>query len=225
LALGAVDAHLIRREAALIQLLDPPFDQSSLNPGYIKGYAPGVRENGGQHTSAAVWAAMAFATLSNPNRASELLSMINPVNHARTPQSVATYKTEPYAVAAGIYALPPHTGRGGSTWYTGSAGWMYRLIVESLLGLRLRADTLRFAPCLPADWPRVEVIYRYRETVYRIAIVQTPSADAGIIVMVDGVRQPDRTVPLVNDHKVHTVEVTASSSHGSGGSEQVSGLA
>ena len=224
LALDAVDAHLVRREAALIQLLDPPFDRSSLNPGYIKGYVPGVRENGGQYTHAAVWAAMAFATLGDRSRASELLSMINPVNHACTPESVATYKTEPYAVAADIYALAPHTGRGGWTWYTGSAGWMYRLIVESLLGLRLHADTLGFAPCLPADWPRVGVNYRYRETIYRIAIVQTLDVDDGTVVMVDGVAQPDHTVPLVNDRKEHTVEVTVTGSHASGRAEQVTSL-
>ena len=215
LAMDAVDMHLVRREAALIQLLDPPFDQSLLNPGYIKGYVPGVRENGGQYTHAAVWAAMAFAALGDPNRTSELLSMINPVNHARTPESVATYKTEPYVVAADVYALSPHMGRGGWTWYTGSAGWMYRLIVESLLGLTRHADTLHFAPCLPADWPRVDVNYCYRETVYRIAIVQTPGAVTGTVVTVDGAGRPDRTVPLVDDRGEHIIEVIVSRGQGS----------
>ena len=152
MAMDAVDQRLVRRDHALVQLLDPPFDKSDLNPGYIKGYVPGVRENGGQYTHAAIWAAMAFAALGDSRRAWELLAMINPVNQRRSPEGIATYKVEPYVVAADVYALPPHTGRGGWTWYTGSAGWMYRLIVESLLGLRLEVDKLRFAPCLPADW-------------------------------------------------------------------------
>jgi len=118
---------------ALIQLLDPPFDKSDLNPGYIKGYVPGVRENGGQYTHAAIWAAMAFAALGDGERAWDLLALINPLNHARSPEAIAIYKVEPYVVAADVYALSPHTGRGGWTWYTGSAGWMYRLFVESLL--------------------------------------------------------------------------------------------
>jgi cellobiose phosphorylase len=116
--------------------LDPPFDKSALNPGYIKGYVPGVRENGGQYTHGALWATMAFAALGDRERAWELFRMINPVNHAQSPGDINRYKVEPYVVAADVYAVPPHTGRGGWTWYTGSAGWMYRLIVESLLGLR-----------------------------------------------------------------------------------------
>src|SRR3989344_5033086 len=177
LAMEAVDQRLVRRDHALIQLLDPPFDKSPLNPGYIKGYVPGVRENGGQYTHAAIWAAMAFARLGDRRRAWELLAMINPVNHGRTPEGVATYKVEPYVAAADVYALTPHTGRGGWTWYTGSAGWMYRLIVESLLGLRLEVDKLYFAPCLPADWKTFKMHYRYRETVYYIVVSQTRAAD------------------------------------------------
>ncbi|MBP2672184.1 MAG: glycosyltransferase, partial [candidate division NC10 bacterium] len=152
LAMGAVDDRLVRRNDALIQLLDPPFNTSELNPGYIRGYVPGVRENGGQYTHGAIWAAMAFAAMGDNRRAWELMAMLNPVRHANSPEGMATYKVEPYVVAADIYALAPHTGRGGWTWYTGSAGWMYRLIVESLLGLTLDAGRLRFAPCLPADW-------------------------------------------------------------------------
>ena len=177
MAMDAVDRRLVRRDHALIQLLDPPFDKSNLNPGYIKGYVPGVRENGGQYTHAAIWAAMAFAALGDRLRAWELLAMINPVNHARSPEEIATYKVEPYVVAADVYALSPHTGRGGWTWYTGSAGWMYRLIVESLLGLRLEVDKLRVAPCLPADWKEFTFHYRYRETLYHISILQVSSRE------------------------------------------------
>ncbi len=207
IAMEAVDKRLVNREYGLIQLLDPPFDKSALNPGYIKGYVPGVRENGGQYTHAAIWAAMAFARLGDNRRAWELFNMINPVNHSRSTEEAATYKVEPYVVSADVYAAPPHTGRGGWTWYTGSAGWMYRLIVESLLGLRLEVDKLRFTPCLPADWDGFKIHYRYRETVYHIAVLQTRTGNDEMGVTVDGVEQDDKTVPLVDDHREHSVEV------------------
>ena len=206
-AMAALDARLVRRDQGLIQLLDPPFDTSPLNPGYIKGYVPGVRENGGQYTHAAIWAAMAFAALGDRQRAWELFAMINPVNHARSPEAVAIYKVEPYVVAADVYAVAPHTGRGGWTWYTGSAGWLYRLIVESLLGLRLEVDTLHFAPCLPEDWRGFKLRYRYRETTYVIAVTQTAGATGEMRVTVDGVDQPDPVIPLVDDRREHRVEV------------------
>jgi cyclic beta-1,2-glucan synthetase len=211
IAMNAVDARLIRREEMLIQLLDPPFDKSTLDPGYIKGYVPGVRENGGQYTHAAVWSAMAFAALGNTREAWEILAMINPVNHGSSPQAIARYKTEPYVVAADVYALSPHTGRGGWSWYTGSAGWMYRLIVESLLGLRLEVDKLYFEPKLPSTWNGFKVYYRFRETVYHIVILRVPDASAETTVMVDGVVQPGMYIPLIDDHKEHSAEVKSSS--------------
>jgi cyclic beta-1,2-glucan synthetase len=204
LAMEAVDRRLVRRDHGLIQVLDPPFDKSTLNPGYIKGYVPGVRENGGQYTHAAIWVAMAFAALGDSRRAWELLTIMNPVNHGGSPEGMATYKVEPYVVAADVYALAPHVGRGGWTWYTGSAGWMYRLIVESLLGLRLEVDKLRLAPCLPADWRGFKVHYRYRETVYHIAVI---AGQEEMKVTVDGVERQDRAIPLVDDHQEHAVEV------------------
>jgi cellobiose phosphorylase len=206
-AMAALDEHLVRREHGLIQLLDPPFDTSSLNPGYIKGYVPGVRENGGQYTHAAIWAAMAFARLGDNRAAWELFTLINPVNHGRSAEETATYKVEPYVVAADVYAVAPHTGRGGWTWYTGSAAWMYRLIVESLLGLNLEVDKLRFTPCLPADWEGFKMHYRFRETVYHIEVVQTPAGKEDMRVTVDGIAQPDKTIPLVDDHREHWAEV------------------
>ena len=211
-AMQAVDDHLVRREHALIQLLDPPFDQSDLDPGYIKGYVPGVRENGGQYTHGAIWTAMAFAALGDSKRAWGLTAMINPVNHATSAAAIATYKVEPYVMAADVYAVAPHTGRGGWTWYTGSAGWMYRLVVESLLGLRLEADRLHIAPCLPAHWDGFKLHYRFRETVYHITVAQTRSdADAmcGIMnVSVDGVAQDDQAIVLLDDGREHTVEIS-----------------
>ena len=211
MAMEAVDKRLVRRDHSLIRLLDPPFDKSNLNPGYIKGYVPGVRENGGQYTHAAIWTAMAFAALGDSRRAWEMLAIINPVGHGKTPEGIETYKVEPYVVAADVYAVSPHIGHGGWTWYTGSAGWMYRLIVESLLGLRLEVDKLRLEPCLPADWDTYTVHYRYRETLYHITVRQTPVANNKMIgetsVTIDGVERHDKAVPLVNDRQEHSVEV------------------
>lgn len=208
IAMEALNQHLVRRESRLIQLLDPPFDTTALDPGYIKGYVPGVRENGGQYTHAAIWAIMAFARLGDNQRAWELFTLINPVNHARSAEEIATYKVEPYVVAADVYAVPPHTGRGGWTWYTGSAAWMYRLMLESLLGLSLEVDKLRFTPCLPPDWVEFKIHYRYRETVYHITVSQTPTPDGAMHVIVDGDAQSDNTIPLVDDHREHWAEVT-----------------
>jgi cellobiose phosphorylase len=206
----AVYRRLVRRDDALIQLLDPPFDKSALNPGYIKGYVPGVRENGGQYTHGALWATMAFAALGDRERAWELFGMINPVNHARSPEDINRYKVEPYVVAADVYAVSPHTGRGGWTWYTGSAGWMYRLIVESLLGLRLEDNKLRFVPCLPRDWKTFKIHYRFRETMYHITIRQSDTEKETMSVTVDGVHQADQTIPLLDDRREHSAEVTVS---------------
>ena len=210
-AMNSMDKRLVRRGDAIIQLLDPPFDKSNLDPGYIRGYVPGVRENGGQYTHGAIWAAMAFAALGDSHRAWELTAMINPVNHARSMEELAIYKVEPYVISADVYALSPHTSRGGWSWYTGSAGWMYRLIVESLLGLRLDVDKLHFAPCLPADWPGFKMRYRYRDTFYDIAVSQTFAIDGrqadDMRVIVDGVLRADKVIPLVDDRQEHAVEV------------------
>jgi cellobiose phosphorylase len=215
MAMNAVDARLVRRDHALIQLLDPPFDTSDLDPGYIRGYVPGVRENGGQYTHGAIWTAMAFAALGDGARAWELTGLINPVNHALTPDGTAAYKVEPYVVAADVYALAPHTGRGGWTWYTGSAGWMYRLVVESLLGLRLEVDRLRFAPCLPLEWNEFSLRYRYGETYYHIAVRRTEAEGDEeldrVRVTVDGVAQEGQFVPLADDRREHHVEVRVAS--------------
>jgi cellobiose phosphorylase len=212
LAMKALDRRLVRRDHALVQLLDPPFDSSELNPGYIRGYVPGVRENGGQYTHAAIWAAMAFAALGENARAWELLGMINPLHHGESPERTAVYKVEPYVVAADVYAVAPHTGRGGWTWYTGSGGWMYRLIMESLLGLRLTAEPqqarLHFAPCLPADWKEFKLHYRYRETTYHITVRQAFAANAATTVSMDGTMQPEPTIPLLDDRREHQVEVS-----------------
>lgn len=205
-AMQAVDQRLVHRDDRLIQLFAPPFDKSDLDPGYIKGYVPGVRENGGQYTHGAVWTVMAFAKLGDPARAWELFSLINPIHHGSTPSRIAVYKVEPYVVAADVYSVAPHTGRGGWTWYTGSASWMYRLIIESLLGLRLETDRLTFTPCLPADWRSFTLHYRYRETTYHITIHSPQSPSAVHQITMDGVVLTDASIPLVDDHQEHNVD-------------------
>jgi cyclic beta-1,2-glucan synthetase len=207
-AMTAVDQRLVRRDKRIIQLLDPPFDTSELEPGYIKGYIPGVRENGGQYTHAAVWTTMAFAMLGDTERAWEYYALLNPVNHGRTPEGIARYKVEPYVMCADIYGVSPHTGRGGWTWYTGAAGWMYRLTVETLLGLNLEVDHLRIAPCIPADWDYYKIHYRYRDTVYHITIRRIGEQGQAARVTMDGVECPGARIPLIDDRREHTVEVT-----------------
>ena len=194
---------------ALIQLLDPPFDKSDLNPGYIKGYVPGVRENGGQYTHAAIWTVMAFAALGDqPARMGTLVNDQSGQSCADRRQTLPLTRSSPTSSPPTSMPLAPHTGRGGWTWYTGSAGWMYRLIVESLLGLRLEVETLRFSPCLPEDWEAFKVHYRYRETFYHIAVSQTLAAGGKVRVRVDGFEQQGAVISLVDDRRHHSVEVT-----------------
>ncbi|MBA2547394.1 MAG: cyclic beta 1-2 glucan synthetase, partial [Burkholderiaceae bacterium] len=208
-AMEAVYARLVRREHGLIQLLDPPFDKTGLDPGYIRGYVPGVRENGGQYTHAAIWTAMAFAALGDSARAWELTAMINPVNHAKSDEDTAIYKVEPYVVAADVYAVAPHTGRGGWTWYTGSAGWMYRLILESLLGVRLEGDQLHITPCWPPEWNEFTLRYHYRDRAseYRITVLRGTELSAGASLTLDGIAQHTPFIQLVDDRKVHEVQM------------------
>jgi len=207
IAMDSVNKRLVRDEYSLVQLLDPPFDISDLDPGYIKGYVPGVRENGGQYTHAAIWAAMAFAKLGDSKKAWEITNMINPINHARSPEEVERYKVEPYVMAADVYAMSPHIGRGGWTWYTGSAGWMYRLIVESLLGLRLETDKLFIEQCIPADWVSYKIHYRYRETIYHLTVNQLHEGRAKQTIIVDGNETNETFIRLVDDRQEHQVEV------------------
>jgi cyclic beta-1,2-glucan glucanotransferase len=207
-AMRAVDHRLVRREKGLIQLFDPPFDKSDLHPGYIKGYVPGVRENGGQYTHAAIWTVIAFALLGDHERAWELVGLLNPINHATTPAATATYKVEPYVIAADVYAVAPHTGRGGWTWYTGSAGWMYRLLIETLLGLNREGDRLRLIPRLPSNWTTCKIHYRYRKTLYHIGIFRASDGSPDSVqAILDGKELTDLTIPLVDDGQEHNVEV------------------
>jgi cellobiose phosphorylase len=202
-----VDRRLVHRDTQLVQLFDPPFDRSDLNPGYVKGYIPGVRENGGQYTHAAVWAAMAFAAMGDTRRAWELFALLNPIAHGDSPGHTGVYRVEPYVMAADIYGASPHTGRGGWTWYTGAAGWMYRFVTESLLGLQLETDLLRFTPCLPPDWNSFKIHYRYRETFYHITVSNGGGGKSVLRILTDGEEQPEKTVRMVDDRNTHEVEV------------------
>ncbi len=203
LAMTSVDGHLVDRDVGIVKLFTPPFDTSEPNPGYIRGYVPGVRENGGQYTHAALWAAMAFAQLGDWRRAWELTRLLNPASHTGTEIDRAQYRVEPYVLAADVYAVAPHAGMGGWTWHTGSAGWMVRLVLESLLGLRIDVDRLSLAPCVPPEWVGFRMSFRFRRTTYTIAA--RPGDTPGITL--DGVRLDTVWLPLVDDEQVHAVGV------------------
>ena len=205
-AMQSAYQRLVKEKEGLIQLLDPAFDKSALEPGYIKGYVPGVRENGGQYTQAAIWLLMAFAKSGKSQRAWELLDMINPVNHSASQNDITRYKVEPYVMAADVYAVAPHVGRGGWTWYTGSAGWTYQLITESLLGLNRKGSLLCFSPCIPSDWETFKVAYRHNTAHYKITFIQK-DGNGDLVVKLDGVEQKGMTIGLADDGAEHTVEV------------------
>jgi cyclic beta-1,2-glucan synthetase len=208
-AMDAVRRQLVLRDAGVIKLLTPAFDQSALDPGYIKGYLPGVRENGGQYTHAAVWTVMALAQLGNGDEAVELFHMLNPINHTRTPHDVERYKAEPFALAADVYTHAPHIGRGGWTWYTGSGAWMHRLGLESILGVRRRGAHLSVAPCIAASWPGFTVRWRHGASTYLIAVTNPDHVERGVAqATLDGAPVDAAAIPLVDDgaeHEVHVV--------------------
>jgi cyclic beta-1,2-glucan synthetase len=209
-AMAAVEEYLVRRGQELVLLFTPPFDHTDRDPGYIKGYPPGVRENGGQYTHAAIWAVMAFAALGDGDKANELFSILNPINRASTRAGVHRYKVEPYVVAADVYAEPPHVGRGGWTWYTGSAGWMYRAGLEWLLGFRLRGAVLHLDPCIPRAWRRFEIRFRYHASRYEITVENPSGVTRGVAtVEVDGTPlAPGRaSLPLIDDGAIRRVRV------------------
>jgi cyclic beta-1,2-glucan synthetase len=207
-AMGSLEQHLVQEEARLLMLLTPPFDKTAKDPGYIKGYLPGVRENGAQYTHAALWAVLATALRGDHDRAFELYQMINPLTHARTPEEVATYKVEPYVVAADVYTAKGQLGRGGWTWYTGSASWMYRVGLEGILGLKKRGDTLFIEPRAPASWKEYTIEYRYGKSLYTIIVRNDDGARSGAVeVTVDGRPAPDGGIQLVDDGARHEVAV------------------
>jgi cyclic beta-1,2-glucan synthetase len=209
-AMNAVRSHLVRRDAQIVLLLTPPFDRMVHDPGYIKGYLPGVRENGGQYTHAALWTVIALARLGMGDEAMELFHLINPINHMRAPEDVERYRAEPYAVAADVYAHPMHVGRGGWTWYTGSASWMYRVALETLLGIRVEGGTtLRIEPCIPAAWDGFEItVRRSGGTSYVVRVENPHRGTRGVERLeVDGRPVEGTGVAMIDDGMTHQVRV------------------
>ena len=208
--MASVKEALILRDSRLALLFRPPFDKAPVDPGYIKGYPPGLRENGGQYTHAALWAVMALAGLGQGDEAAGLFSLINPVNSTRTRAGVLRYKVEPYVVAADVYANPRHVGRGGWTWYTGSAGWMQRAGIEGILGVQIRDGHLHVQPCIPKAWPGFSVTLRYRSATYSISVDNPHGTGRGISsATMDGEALPKGSarVPLLDDGAVHRLSV------------------
>lgn len=207
-AMDSLYSRLVRHEDGLIMLLDPPLNLTLRDPGYIKGYPPGIRENGGQYTHAALWAIWAFAKLGQGDRAAELFRLINPINHADSPAKIARYRVEPYVIAADVYSAPPHNGRGGWTWYTGSASWMYRLGLEAMLGLQREGDILHIVPCIPKDWPSYEMEYRHGDTHYAIHVDNSRGVNTGVLfVILDGKTLVENAIPLLTDGRPHQVTI------------------
>jgi cyclic beta-1,2-glucan synthetase len=207
-AMQSVMEHLVKREGGLILLFTPPFDKTLHDPGYIKGYLPGVRENGGQYTHAALWSIWAMAELGDGDKASALFRMINPIYRADTPEKAARYKVEPYVISADVYGVAPHVGRGGWTWYTGSAAWMVRLGIEAILGLQRHGQTLRLNPCIPKDWTGYTMTYRYGQTTYVIQVDNPDGVNRGVRqILLDGSDAPNGVIPLVDDAQCHQVKV------------------
>lgn len=207
-AMHAVKENLIKPDERLILLFTPPFDRTPRDPGYIKGYLPGIRENGGQYTHAAIWTVWAFARLGQGDRAAALFRLLNPIFHTDQREKLERYRVEPYVIAADVYSVPPHTGRGGWTWYTGSAGWMYRLGLEAILGLRLEAGAMAFDPCIPSDWKEYELNFQHGESRYRIRVENPQGVNRGVSeVLLDGEAVPGERIALQNDGQTHLVLV------------------
>jgi cyclic beta-1,2-glucan synthetase len=208
-AMGSVERRLVRWDDRLLLLFAPPFDRTALDPGYIKGYGPGIRENGGQYTHAAIWSVIAFSMLGDGEKAVDLFNLLSPIHHASSRAAVHRYKVEPYAVAADVYSQPPHVGRGGWTWYTGAAGWLYRAGLEWILGVRKRGAALSIDPCIPRSWKRFEIVYRHGDALYRIKVENRAGVCCGVSrISLDGTALPgDALVPLSDDGREHRVEV------------------
>ena len=196
-AMAAVEDRLVREADKMILLFAPPFDRGSLEPGYIKGYVPGIRENGGQYTHAATWVVLATALLGPGQARAGVVRIAQPGPPWRNSEDVARYMVEPYVVAADVYGAPPHTGRGGWTWYTGSASWLYRVGLEAILGFHKRGDRVRIEPCVAPDWPRYELTYRHRSAIYHIVVENAAGTGRGVrAVTVDAHAVPDGEIPL-----------------------------
>jgi cellobiose phosphorylase len=208
-AMESVYERLIRLDDKLILLFTPPFDRTPRDPGYIKGYPPGIRENGGQYSHASIWAIWAFAELGQGDRTVDLFRLINPIYHADTLDKAKRYHVEPYIISADVYSTAPHIGRGGWTWYTGSASWMYRLGVEAILGLRREGNNLKIEPCISKDWNIYEISYRFDRAMYHIRVENPRGVNHGVSqIVMDGHVLTDENIPLLDEDQIHEIIVT-----------------
>jgi cyclic beta-1,2-glucan synthetase len=205
-AMQSVSEHLVLPSQQLALLFTPPFDKTLRDPGYIKGYPPGVRENGGQYTHAAVWSAWAFLELGRIEESIELFQLLNPILHADTLDKATLYRVEPYVVAADVYSVSPYTGQGGWTWYTGSSSWMYRLGLEGFLGLKKRGDWLEVDPRIPRDWPGFRFTYRFGPSIYEFQVQNPDRVNQGVQqVSLNGRVLPEKEIPLSQDSGIYMV--------------------
>lgn len=208
ISMESLENHLVDRENGIIKLLDPPFEKGKLEPGYIKAYLPGVRENGGQYTHASCWVIIAESLLGFGDKALELYRMINPIEHARTKEASKKYKVEPYVIAADIYGASNLAGRGGWTWYTGSSSWYYKAGIESILGLKIEKGTMKIEPCIPKDWKEYQIQYKWKESIYNIYVKNPNSKNTGVTkVMLDG-KEIENKIKLDGSRRVYHLEVT-----------------
>lgn len=204
----SLENHLVDKQNGIIKLLDPAFDKSKLEPGYIKAYLPGVRENGGQYTHGAIWAIIAWAILGFGDKATEYFKIINPIEHTRTKEAVNRYKVEPYVIAADVYGVGNLIGRGGWTWYTGSSSWMYKAGIEYILGLKIQNETLSIKPAIPSDWKEYSIRYEYKSSVYNIKIKNPNGKNTGVEkFIVNGIEIEERQVKLIDNGKINEIEV------------------
>ena len=207
----SLDNHLVDKQNGLIKLLDPPFEKSNLEPGYIKDYLPGVRENGGQYTHAAIWAIIANVMLGFGDKALEYFRIINPIEHARTKESAQKYKVEPYVIAADVYGSQNLVGRGGWTWYTGSSSWYYKAGIEYILGLKIENETLKIEPCIPKEWKNYSIRYEYGTSIYNITVENPNTKSTGVEkFIVNGQELAEKQLKLINNGKIYDIKVIMS---------------
>lgn len=208
ISMESLENHLIDRENGIIKLLDPPFNKTKMEPGYIKSYLPGVRENGGQYTHAAMWVIYAYTKLGFGDKALELYRMINPIEHSRTKDEARKYKVEPYVIPADIYSAENLVGRGGWTWYTGSSSWFYKIGIENILGLKIINNVLKIEPCIPKDWKEYSIKYRYKNSIYNIRVKNENSKNIGVQkIYMNGLEIIDKEIPLNGEGGIYEIEV------------------
>ena len=208
ISMNSLETHLVDKENGIIKLLDPPFNKSKLNPGYVKSYLPGVRENGGQYTHGAIWAILAETTLGFGDKAVEYYKMINPIEHSKTKEEAIKYKAEPYVIPGDVYGANNLKGQGGWTWYTGSSSWYYKVGIENILGLKIERKMLKIEPCISKDWEEYSIRYKYKTTIYNIKVKNPNHKNTGIETFkLNGNEIQEKQIKLQDDGKINEIEV------------------